>query len=98
LVDPAGRQTNYTVTLTNGTLTVTSAAAKFTSASLSEGALRIVLAAGAGQNYALDRSTNLLEWTPLATNTVPAAGTLTFTDTPSTNNSKTVYYRARLAP
>jgi len=72
--------------------------ANFSSASLSGNQLQMVLSAGAGQQFALDRSINLSTWTALVTNTVPAGGTLNFTDTPSTNNSKSIFYRARLVP
>ena len=99
LVDSNDRQTNYTVTLVDGTLTVTSAgSANFTNAKLTGGLLQMVLSAGAGQNYALERSTNLVEWTSLITNTISADGTVNFTDTPATNNAKSIFYRARLAP
>jgi hypothetical protein len=78
-------------------LTITSTArANFTSASLSGSLLQMTLTAGPGQTYALERSTSLVKWTPLITNTVPSAGTLTFTDSPATNNPKTLFYRARL--
>ena len=49
------------------------AAASFCSASRSGNQLQMVIAAGAGQRYALERSTNLNSWTPLTTNTVPAS-------------------------
>jgi hypothetical protein len=84
--------------VTDTYVAVAGGAAKFTSESLSGGLLQMALSAGAGQNYALERSINLVNWTPLTTNTVAAGGTVTFTDTPATNNSKAVFYRARLAP
>jgi hypothetical protein len=71
---------------------------RFASESLSGNLLQLIFSAGAGQNYALDRSTNLILWTPLITNTVNAEGTITFTDTPGTNHSNSVFYRARLTP
>jgi len=74
------------------------AAASFSSASLGGNPLQMVFAAGAGQSYTLDWSTNLINWTHLITNTIPASGLLNFTDTPNTNNSKSIFYRARLAP
>jgi hypothetical protein len=95
--------TNHSVTVFPGvvvtnTALYTMAGANFSSASLSGNQLVMTFTAGAGQNYALDRSTNLTTWTPLVTNTVPVGGTTNFSDTPSTNNSKSVFYRARLVP
>jgi hypothetical protein len=98
-VDPDNRQTNYTIGLINGTLTVTVLGANFTSMELSGPVLQMVLSAEVGLNYALERSTNLLsKWTPLATNAVTLNGTINFSDTPGTNNSKSLFYRARLVP
>jgi hypothetical protein len=95
--------TNRSVTVFPGVIVTnialyTSASPIFSSASLSGNHLVMTFGAGTGQNYALDRSTNLTAWTPLVTNTVPGGGTLNFSDTPTTNSSKSVFYRARLVP
>jgi hypothetical protein len=95
--------TNQSVTVFPGVIVTntalyTIAGANFSSASLSGNLLAMTFTAGAGQIYALERSTNLNTWTPLLTNTVPVGGTLNFSDTPSTNNSKSVFYRAHLVP
>jgi uncharacterized repeat protein (TIGR03803 family) len=98
LVDPDNRQTNYTITLIAGTLTVTLVQPNFSSATVTGNQLEMVLTGETGQQYALERSTNLINWSPLITNTVSANGTVNFTDTPGTNNSQSVFYRALLVP
>jgi sugar lactone lactonase YvrE len=50
-----------------------------------------------GQSYAIERSTNLENWLPLATNHVAADGTLRFTNS-GLNNVPNAFYRARLVP
>jgi hypothetical protein len=90
---------NYTISYVPGTLTITAGiGAKFSGASLDGNLLEMILSAEAGQNYALDRSTNLVDWTPLVTNTVATGGTVNFSDTPGADNSKSIFYRARLVP
>src|ERR1043165_6168468 len=51
----------------------------------------------AGKGYAIEESTNLLNWTPLSTNQIPQDGLLHFT---ATNRSANVraFYRAHLVP
>ena len=95
IVDNANRRTNYVITLLNGTLTV---AAPYLSSEILNGTLlQMNFLSGPGQSYALEWSTNLVLWLPLATNTANAGGAITFTDTPSTKASKAVFYRARFA-
>ena len=90
---------NYIILYVAGTLTITAGIpADFSSASLNGNLLKMILSAGAGQNYALDRSPNLVDWTPLVTNTVAAGGTVNFSDTVGVDKSKSMFYRARLVP
>jgi hypothetical protein len=90
---------NYIISYVAGTLTITAGiAADFSSASLNGNLLEMALSAEPGQNYALDRSTNLIDWTPLITNTVATGGTVNFSDPPGTVNAKAIFYRARLVP
>jgi hypothetical protein len=98
LVDPNDRRTNYTVLLIDGTLTVRLVQASFSSATLVGNQLEMVLSGEAGEDYMLERSTNLIVWSPFITNTANTNGTVIFADTPGTNNSQAVFYRALLAP
>ena len=50
------------------------------------------LSGSPGSNYVLQSSTNLLNWSPLSTSTVPASGSVNLTN--STSGSKQRYYRA----
>jgi hypothetical protein len=52
----------------------------------------------AGKSIALERSTDLVHWTGVATNTVPANGTLTFTDAIPLTHPGGTFYRTRLLP
>jgi hypothetical protein len=60
-------------------------------------AFTLAFTAPSGQRYALERSTNFANWTPLLTSTVPAGGTLRFTNS-GLNNIPNAYYRARFVP
>jgi hypothetical protein len=53
---------------------------------------QIVFAAQPGQVWEIDRSTDLVNWQPLVTNTMPANGLLGFDDTVAGSNR---YYRAK---
>lgn len=55
--------------------------------------VELMLNASSGATFAIDASVNLLNWTPLATNTA-FGGTLTFTDT-NAPTFNTRFYRAR---
>jgi len=46
-----------------------------------------------GQSYAISASSDLVTWTPLSTNTLPASGLWSFTDT-GVSNQQRRYYRA----
>ena len=63
---------------------------------LSNGSVNLTFTnAPVGQRYAMERSTNLIDWASLLTNQVPADGVLRFTN--STILPK-AFYRARLVP
>jgi hypothetical protein len=59
----------------------------------SNGVVRLSFTAPAGLSYVIERSTNLVVWVPLTTNTVPANGVLQITDLVSTNPPH-AFYRA----
>jgi parallel beta-helix repeat protein len=63
----------------------------------SNGTLGLRFSTPAGQRYAIEGSTNLVNWTPLVTNTVTANGLLSFTVTNLTSPPRG-FYRARLLP
>jgi hypothetical protein len=58
--------------------------------------MQVTLHGEAGRNYIIETSTDLQHWTPW-TNVVNSTGTMTVTDTDSTNYPAR-FYRARLAP
>jgi hypothetical protein len=89
----AGQTAGINVTYTSAGSGVT-----ITAPLVSGGVFQLSVAAVAGQNIALDRSTNLVNWTPLATNPVPAGGMLNFADTIPTNQLGGTFYRTRLVP
>lgn len=87
------------VTSSNALLTVNTAvqAPQFQSVSvLPNGTVQMVLNGQAGSSYAIDGSSNLVDWT-LLTTFVNTNGTYQFTDTSSTNKPLG-FYRARLLP
>jgi uncharacterized repeat protein (TIGR02543 family) len=57
----------------------------------------LTVAGSAGENFAIERSTNLIHWVALSTNSLPSSGSTNFTDAASTN-SPTTFYRARAVP
>ncbi len=63
---------------------------------LSNGALNLTFSAASGQRYALERSTNLVNWSSLVTNQALSNGFLNFSDSNLTNQRG--FYRARLVP
>jgi hypothetical protein len=60
----------------------------------SDGQFRLLLTGEAGIDYLIEASTNLLDWVPLATNTVGALGTWEFANLEATNYAQR-FYRAR---
>jgi hypothetical protein len=62
----------------------------------SNGLPQLAFAAAVGQKYALERSTNLIDWIPLVTNTAGNDGFVRFID--SNAATRNAFYRVRLAP
>jgi hypothetical protein len=62
-----------------------------------DGVFQLTFLAYAGRRYALEESTNLVNWVPLVTNQVPQDGLLHFAKTNSSANER-AFYRARFAP
>jgi uncharacterized repeat protein (TIGR03806 family) len=60
------------------------APAQFTAVALTNGTVHLVFAGVAGKTYRVQGSTNLVDWTALATNLAPA-GVFEFTDSSATN-------------
>ena len=59
---------------------------------LTNGQFQLTFAGEFSRTYIIEGSTNLLNWTPLKTNTVDSLGNLEFTDTSATNRTR--FYRA----
>jgi len=69
---------------------------RFTSVSFTNGASHLFFAGAAGKTYLLQASTNLVDWTAIATNVAPA-GVFEITD-PSATNYPYRFYRAVKLP
>jgi hypothetical protein len=98
LVDPDKRQTNYTVSLHNGTLTVTGAAGiQITSAKQSGNLFTIAWSATASQTYQIQYTTNLSRsgWANLGS-PIAATNTTAKVSDPITNSE--MFYRIVLIP
>ncbi len=61
---------------------------------LADGQFSLIYAGEAGRLYVVEYSTDLLSWTPLATNTVDSLGVLEFTDEAATSRDQS-FYRVR---
>jgi hypothetical protein len=61
------------------------------------GVLQLTYLGYAGKRYAMEESTNLFNWVPLATNPVPQDGLLHFNKTNSPAKGR-AFYRARYVP
>jgi subtilisin family serine protease len=61
------------------------------------GQFRLQLHGSPGQSYAISASTDLVNWTSLSTNTLPASGLSSFIDT-GVSNQQRRYYRAASSP
>jgi hypothetical protein len=57
--------------------------------------LTLTLTTPDSQKFALERSTNLVNWTALVTNAASANGSLSFTNNTATNHSKAAFFRVR---
>jgi hypothetical protein len=99
---------NYSVVVTNVAGSVTSANALLTVlppapvvqfqsiGQLPDGRISLSLSGQAGSNYAIEDSTNLVDWLQV-TNFTSDGGSFQFIDNDSTNNAE-MFYRARLLP
>ncbi len=77
LVDPSNRQTNYAVSLVNGTLTVFLPPQNFTAISMNKNQLRLQLSGTPNFLYILQSATNLtppINWQPILTNPADVNG------------------------
>jgi hypothetical protein len=72
-------------------------AVRFSTATLAGGALQVSANANPGAKLAFERSTNLVNWTALTTNTAAGNGLLNFSD-PTNNARKAAFYRLRVVP
>jgi hypothetical protein len=79
------------------TVSYTNLAPRATAPVFSNNTLNLTFTAPVSQRYALEWSTNLINWQPLATNNVAADGVVRFTDSNVPVRSRT-FYRARLVP
>jgi hypothetical protein len=66
---------------------------QLTGMSISNHVFRFVLNGPVGSNYVVKVSTNLVNWSPLSTNTIPAGGWVIITDSATTNMPRR-FYRA----
>jgi GH25 family lysozyme M1 (1,4-beta-N-acetylmuramidase) len=84
------------VTSSNAVLTVSAQAPQFVSVTVTNGVVQMVLSGQTGAVYAIDGSSNLLDWVQLTTFT-NTTGSYQFTD-PSSTNNPLGFYRARSLP
>lgn len=91
LVDPSNRQTNYTVTLINGTLTILAQPGVFNGISeLPGGGAQLNLSGTSGAAYTLEVSTDLVHWSPLKNFTM-TNGNVLLTDLTAATNAAQFY-------
>lgn len=81
----------------NGTLTVWPAGALKLSAIYGQGLFQCTVNGPADARFILQASSDLEAWSPLATNTIPAGGSVTVSDPDSTSNQDRRFYRAIMA-
>jgi uncharacterized repeat protein (TIGR01451 family) len=72
--------------------------ARFDDVVLTNGQLQATLSGEPGLTYIVEGSTNLLDWTPVATNTLPGSGTAKFNDTGASAFGQRFYRAVRLIP
>jgi len=87
---PYGSVTSSVVNLTV-TLPVVLSAPQLTGSKTN---FTFVLSGPAGSNYVLQDSTNLLNWSPVSTSTIPVSGSITLSNAISGYNRR--FYRAYL--
>jgi HYDIN/CFA65/VesB-like, Ig-like domain len=66
---------------------------QLTGLSMSQGVFRFVLNGAVGSNYVVQLASNLANWSPLCTSTIPGGGSVTITDSSTTNRPRQ-FYRA----
>jgi hypothetical protein len=97
-ITPSNRNLTVVANQTNTiSVTYTNLSPKNPVSSLSNGSFYLKFIAPAGQRYALERSTNLVNWASLTTNLVPTNGLLSFTNS-GTASIPRAFYRARWVP
>ena len=62
-----------------------------------KGMLQFTITGSANERIAIERSTNLINWTIVINNTIGAGGSVTFSDTLSTNRAR-AFYRGQAVP
>ena len=97
LADPGNRQTNYTVSLVNGTLTVTGSLVIQTP-TVSSSSLSFTWNTLPGQQYQIQFATDLVQsnWTALGSAIIATNSTLTFSEPIMANAGQ--FYRVVLLP
>ena len=86
---------NQTTPATGTYVVVTSNPPQLSSMNMSNGTFRFVLNGPVGSNYVIQVSSNLVSWSALSTNTIPAGGSTNLI-IPSTANKPRQFYRAVL--
>jgi hypothetical protein len=64
---------------------------------VANGSLRFTITGSASERVAIERSTNLVNWTPVVTNTIGPDGSVSFSDASATNRTRG-FYRAQVIP
>jgi hypothetical protein len=64
---------------------------------VTNGSLRFTITGSANERVAIQRSTNLVNWTPVVTNTIGPNGSVSFSDAFATNRTRG-FYRAQVIP
>jgi hypothetical protein len=72
--------------------------ARFDDVVVTNGQVQATLIGEPGQTYVVEGSTNLLDWTPVATNTLPGSGTAKFNDAGAPAFGQRFYRAVRLIP
>jgi hypothetical protein len=84
---------NQTTPATGTYVAIPETPKQLTGMTLSNGVIRFVLNGPVGSNYVIQVSSDLVNWLPLSTNTIPAIGWVLITD-PSIANQSRRFYRA----
>jgi hypothetical protein len=64
---------------------------------IARGMLQLTITGTPNEMVAIERSTNLVNWTPVITNTIGAGGSVSFSDALATNRTR-AFYRAQVVP